>query len=63
MTNTERLQKAIERSGLKTNAIMKALGIKSYSTLRGKISNESEFTAKEIMILSDLNYIQHKKGA
>ena len=54
MTNTERLQKAIERSGLKTNAIMKALGIKSYATLRGKIGNESEFIAKEIMILSDL---------
>ena len=57
MTNTERLQKAIERSGLKMNAIMKALNIKSYATLRGKIGNESEFTAKEIMILSDLLHL------
>ena len=54
MTNTDKLKKAIQDSGIKTNAIMKALGIKSYSTLRGKINNKSEFTAKEIMTLSDL---------
>ncbi len=60
MTNTELLQKAISDAGIKTNAIMKALGIKSYSTLRGKIKNESEFTAKEIMILCDLLRIDKK---
>ena len=54
MTNTSMLKEAIKRSGIKANAIMQALGIKAYATLRGKINNESEFTAKEIMILSDL---------
>lgn len=54
MTDTAMLKDAIKRSGIKTNALMQALGIKSYATLRGKINNESEFTAKEIMTLSDL---------
>ena len=54
MTNTSLLQQAIKRSGLKMSAIMEVLGIKSYATLRAKISGEREFTAREIMILTEL---------
>ncbi len=51
MTNTELLKNAIAESGLKYTAIMEALGIKSYSTLREKINNVKSFTAREIQIL------------
>ena len=48
MTNTERLKELISKSGIKLEAIMNAAGIKSYATLRGKINNDTEFTASEI---------------
>ena len=51
MTNSELLKKAIADSGLKYSAIMEALEIKSYSTLREKINNVKSFTVREIQIL------------
>lgn len=54
MTNTELLQERIDTSGLKRSAILQATGIKAYSTLRMKVNNQSDFTAKEIQILCDV---------
>ena len=54
MTNTEQLRKSIKDSGIKISAIMESLGIKSYTTMREKINDSSEFTAKEIQILCSL---------
>jgi len=54
MTNTERLKEIISRSGIKLDAIMNATGIKSYATLRGRINNETEFTASEIRAIAEL---------
>jgi hypothetical protein len=54
MTNTEMLQKAIQDSGMKINAILNKTGIKSYSTLREKVANKREFTASEIMMLCEI---------
>ena len=51
MTNTEMLRQAIKDSGLKINMIMKALKIKSYTTMRDKINNVKNFTVREIEIL------------
>ena len=51
MTNTELLLKAIDDSGLKLKMIMKALKIKSYTTMRNKIYNVKNFTVREIEIL------------
>ncbi len=51
MTNTMLLRKAIKDAGLKLSAIMKALNIKSYTTMRGKINNVKSFTVREIDIL------------
>lgn len=48
MTNTELLQNTIRDSGLKISAILEKVNIKTYSTLRAKIENKSEFTASEI---------------
>jgi len=54
MTNTERLKEIISRSGIKLDAILNATGIKSYATLRGRINNETEFTASEIRVIAEL---------
>ena len=51
MTNTMLLRKAIKDAGLKLCAIMEALGIKSYTTMREKINNVKSFTVGEIEIL------------
>lgn len=51
MTNTKLLRKAIKDAGLKLWAIMEALGIKSYTTMREKINNVKSFTVREIEIL------------
>lgn len=53
MTNTELLKNFIDKTGLKIDFICKALGM-TYSTLRRKINNESEFTASEITSLTAL---------
>jgi len=54
MTDTILLQKRIKDSGLKRSAILEATGIKAYSTLRAKVKNQSDFTAKEIQALSEV---------
>jgi hypothetical protein len=54
VTNTQLLRKAIDDAGLKISAIMEALGIKSYTTMREKIDNVKNFTAREIIILCEL---------
>ena len=54
MTDTEKLKEAIDKSGIKLDAILNATGIKSYATLRGRINNETEFTASEISAIADL---------
>ena len=51
MTNTMLLRKAIKDSGLKISAVMEALEIKSYTTMRDKINNVKNFTVREIEIL------------
>lgn len=54
MTNTQLLNKAIEDSGLKISRILEYMGIKAYATLRDKIENKREFTAREITQLCDI---------
>ena len=54
MTNTALLQKRIDDSGLKLSFIMQEIGIKAYSTLRGKVENKYDFTAREIQQICDL---------
>ena len=53
MTDTSRLRQIIMDKGLKMSYICERMGI-TYSTLRRKIDNESEFTASEIAALGDL---------
>lgn len=54
MTNKELLKAAIKRSGVKLDAVLDATGIKSYATLRGRINNETGFTASEIAAIQNL---------
>lgn len=54
MTDTDRLKKAIEDSGLKINGILEKMGIKSYATLQAKIENRQEFKASEIAKLCEI---------
>lgn len=54
MTDTEKLKEAIDKSGIKLDAILTVTGIKSYATLRGRINNETEFTASEISAIAYL---------
>ena len=64
MTNTELLKRKIDESGLLKSAILNAMGIKSYATLRAKIENESEFTASEMDKLCDILHInKSQRGA
>lgn len=53
MTNTELLEKVIEKSGFKKSYIAKTIGITAYS-LAKKIRNENEFKASEINGLCNL---------
>lgn len=53
MTNKELLEQAIEKSGIKVMKLMEAANIKSYATFRGRLNNETEFTASEIQAISD----------
>jgi transcriptional regulator with XRE-family HTH domain len=53
MTNTEKLNRRIEASGLKKSYIAKALGM-AVSTLSRKISNKMDFKASEIDALCKL---------
>ena len=57
MTNTAKLERAIQDSGLMKSAIMSKMGIKSYTTLRAKIDGESEFTASEMDKLCEILHI------
>ena len=54
MTKTEMLQRMIDESGLKRNAILEMMGFKAYSTLREKVENRREFTASEITRLCEI---------
>ena len=54
MTNTVSLRQAIKDAGLKIIAVMEALEIKSYTTMRDKINNVKNFTVREIQILCAL---------
>ena len=54
MTNTAMLQKRIDDSGLKRSFILQEMGIKAYSTLRGKVENKYDFSASEIQKLCSL---------
>ena len=54
MTDKELLEKAIEKSGIKVMKLMEAAGIKSYATFRGRMNNDTEFTASEIQAITDV---------
>lgn len=54
MTDTDRLKKAIEDSGIKISRILEKMGIKSYATLQAKIENRQEFKASEISKLCEI---------
>lgn len=54
MTDKELLEQAIERSGIKVAKLMEAANIKSYATFRGRLNNDTEFTASEIKAISDV---------
>lgn len=63
MTNTAKLRKRIEESGLKYKFIAKSLGL-TYLGLQKKINNDSEFKASEIAILCkilNINNLQEKE--
>lgn len=53
MTNTELLKKVIEDSGIKVGRLLALTNIKSYATFRGRMNNETEFTASEIKALTE----------
>ena len=54
MTGSAELRKILRESGIKRKFIMEALGIKAYSTFRGKMADPSRFTGYEIRRLMDL---------
>ena len=53
MTNTELLNAAIGKSGLKKSFIAKKLGL-SLKGLQNKLENNTEFKASEIVILQKI---------
>jgi hypothetical protein len=57
MTNSAMLEQAISDSGVRRRYIMDKMGIKSYITLRAKINNKSDFTAREINILCEILHL------
>jgi hypothetical protein len=61
MTNSDLLRQAIQDAGLKISAVMEALGIKSYTTMRDKINNVKNFTAREIEILCVLLHLTREQ--
>ena len=61
MTDTERLRKAIEKSGLKISGILERTGIKSYATLQAKIENRQEFKASEIAKLCEILHLDSEQ--
>lgn len=54
MTDTQKLNERIDRSGLKKSYIAKMLGFENVSTLSHKIANRREFKASEIDALCAL---------
>ena len=54
MTNSMMLRQTIKDTGLKISAVMDALGIKSYTTMREKLDNVKSFTVNEMGILCTL---------
>lgn len=61
MTNSEKLKKAIEDSGLMNKWIMEKMGIKSYATLRDKIENRQEFKASEIAKMCEILHLDSEQ--
>ena len=57
MTNTELLEKAIDKSGFKKNYIAKTIGLSPYG-LAKKIKNVTEFKTSEINALCKLLKIE-----
>ena len=53
MTDKELLEQAIEQAGIKVMKLMEAANIKSYATFRGRLNNDTEFTASEIRAISE----------
>lgn len=56
MTDTILLQKKIKDSGLTKAKICEVLGM-TYATFRGRVNNESDFTAPEISALENLLHL------
>lgn len=61
MTDSDRLNKAIEDSGLKISGILEKMGLKSYGTLKAKIENKQEFKASEIKKLCEILHFDSKQ--
>ena len=53
MTDTELLERIIDKSGIKYMKLMEAANIKSYATFRSRMYNNTGFTASEIQAISD----------
>lgn len=53
MVNTEQLEKLIKSRGIKKGKIAETLGI-SYTSLKRKINNKTEFQAGEILLICNL---------
>ena len=53
MTDRALLEQAIERSGVKVAKLMEAANIKSYATFRGRLNNDTEFTASEMQAITN----------
>jgi hypothetical protein len=60
ITNTAKLKKLIDRSGLKYKAIAKSMGL-TYYGLQKKINNITEFKASEIISLCKILNISNSK--
>lgn len=63
MTNTELLNKAIERSGYKRSFIAKSIGLSAYG-LALKINNVNQFNAREIdalCVLLSIDTLEEKE--
>ena len=60
MTNTEKLSKIIDESGLRKGFIAAKLGLSTYG-FQKKVENKSQFKAGEIKILCDLLHITSLK--
>ena len=56
MTDTNLLREIIKESGLTLSKICEVLGM-TYATFRGRVNNQSDFTASEISALGDLFHL------